>query len=48
MAASSEVTVEGIVFPPVARPPGSALTHFLAGGGALAFFYTVYYVLLRE
>ncbi|CAL5096747.1 unnamed protein product [Urochloa decumbens] len=34
MAASSEVTVEGIVFPPVmARPPGSALTHFLAGGG---------------
>ncbi|CAN6331642.1 unnamed protein product [Urochloa humidicola] len=33
MAALSEVTVEGVVFPPVARPPGSALTHFLTGGG---------------
>ncbi|OEL17999.1 Chalcone--flavonone isomerase [Dichanthelium oligosanthes] len=33
MAVSSEVTVEGVVFPPVARPPGSVRAHFLAGGG---------------
>ncbi|XP_006650802.1 chalcone--flavonone isomerase [Oryza brachyantha] len=34
MAAVSEVEVDGVVFPPVARPPGSAgRTHFLAGAG---------------
>jgi chalcone isomerase len=31
-----ELTVEGVVFPPVvACPPGSGRKHFLAGGGAL-------------
>jgi hypothetical protein len=30
-----EVVVEGVVFPPVARPPGSAVSHFLGGAGAL-------------
>nr|CAB3460436.1 unnamed protein product [Digitaria exilis] len=30
---SSELTVEGIVFPPLIRPPGSVRSHFLAGGG---------------
>uniref|UniRef100_A0A0E0KKS6 Chalcone-flavonone isomerase family protein n=1 Tax=Oryza punctata TaxID=4537 RepID=A0A0E0KKS6_ORYPU len=33
MAAVSEVEVDGVVFPPVARPPGSDHTHFLAGAG---------------
>ncbi|PAN17594.1 hypothetical protein PAHAL_3G142600 [Panicum hallii] len=33
MAVSSEVAVEGVVFPPVACPPGSSRKHFLAGGG---------------
>uniref|UniRef100_A0A0E0GVM8 Chalcone-flavonone isomerase family protein n=1 Tax=Oryza nivara TaxID=4536 RepID=A0A0E0GVM8_ORYNI len=33
MAAVSEVEVDGVVFPPVARPPGSGHTHFLAGAG---------------
>ncbi|TVU17137.1 hypothetical protein EJB05_33153, partial [Eragrostis curvula] len=28
-----EVVVEGVVFSPVARPPGSGNTHFLAGAG---------------
>ena len=32
-----EVVVEGVVFPPVARPPGSAGSHFLGGAGALRF-----------
>jgi len=30
-----EVVVEGVVFPSVARPPGSAGSHFLGGAGAL-------------
>jgi hypothetical protein len=29
-----EVVVDGVVFPPVARPPGSAGSHFLGGAGA--------------
>ncbi|EEE60187.1 hypothetical protein OsJ_13133 [Oryza sativa Japonica Group] len=33
MAAVSEVEVDGVVFPPVARPPGSGHAHFLAGAG---------------
>jgi len=33
-----EVVVEGVVFPPVARPPGSAGSHFLGGAGALRRF----------
>ncbi|KAG2544885.1 chalcone--flavonone isomerase-like [Panicum virgatum] len=33
MAAVSEVAVDGVVFPPVARPPGSGRSHFLAGAG---------------
>ncbi|NP_001144002.2 chalcone--flavanone isomerase [Zea mays] len=28
-----EVVVDGVVFPPVARPPGSAGSHFLGGAG---------------
>jgi len=35
--AVSEVAVDGVVFPPVARPPGSGRSHFLAGAGALRF-----------
>ncbi|CAN6286369.1 unnamed protein product [Urochloa humidicola] len=31
--AVSEVAVDGVVFPPVARPPGSGRPHFLAGAG---------------
>ncbi|CAN6291328.1 unnamed protein product [Urochloa humidicola] len=31
--AVSEVAVDGVVFPPVARPPGSVRPHFLAGAG---------------
>ncbi|WVZ61066.1 hypothetical protein U9M48_010994 [Paspalum notatum var. saurae] len=31
--AVSEVVVDGVVFPPVARPPGSGRSHFLAGAG---------------
>ncbi|KAF0911007.1 hypothetical protein E2562_005395 [Oryza meyeriana var. granulata] len=31
--AVSEMEVDGVVFPPVARPPGSGRTHFLAGAG---------------
>lgn len=37
MAAVSEVEVDGVVFPPVARPPASARTHFLAGAGLFVF-----------
>ncbi|GJM94809.1 hypothetical protein PR202_ga11488 [Eleusine coracana subsp. coracana] len=33
MAMLEEVIVEGVVFPPVVRPPGSNRTHFLAGAG---------------
>ncbi|KAG8098769.1 hypothetical protein GUJ93_ZPchr0013g33889 [Zizania palustris] len=29
----TKVEVDGVVFPPVVRPPGSSLTHFLAGAG---------------
>ncbi|KAJ1292970.1 hypothetical protein BS78_01G031900 [Paspalum vaginatum] len=31
--AVSEVVVDGVAFPPVARPPGSGRSHFLAGAG---------------
>lgn len=31
--AVSGLEVDGVVFPPVARPPGSGRTHFLAGAG---------------
>ncbi|XP_044985709.1 chalcone--flavanone isomerase [Hordeum vulgare subsp. vulgare] len=31
--AVSELEVDGVVFPPLARPPGSAHAHFLAGAG---------------
>ncbi|KAL5218074.1 hypothetical protein ABZP36_018758 [Zizania latifolia] len=31
--AVTEVEVDGVVFPPVVRPPGSGFTHFLAGAG---------------
>lgn len=31
--AVSEVVVDGVAFPPVARPPGSGSSHFLAGAG---------------
>ncbi|WVZ61065.1 hypothetical protein U9M48_010993 [Paspalum notatum var. saurae] len=31
--AVSEVVVDAVVFPPVARPPGSGRSHFLAGAG---------------
>nr|ABF99576.1 expressed protein [Oryza sativa Japonica Group] len=37
MAAVSEVEVDGVVFPPVARPPGSGHAHFLAGAGLFVF-----------
>jgi chalcone isomerase len=33
--AVSEVAVDGVVFPPVARPPGSGRSHFLAGAGKI-------------
>ncbi|KAL6636642.1 hypothetical protein ACP70R_024214 [Stipagrostis hirtigluma subsp. patula] len=31
--AVTEVVVDGVVFPPVARPPGSSRAHFLGGAG---------------
>jgi hypothetical protein len=31
--AVSQLEVDGVVFPPLARPPGSAHSHFLAGAG---------------
>ncbi|KAK1596503.1 hypothetical protein QYE76_059139 [Lolium multiflorum] len=31
--AVSELEVDGVVFPPLARPPGTAHAHFLAGAG---------------
>lgn len=34
--AVSELEVDGVVFPSLARPPGSEHAHFLAGAGDLS------------